>query len=295
MGMSRLNQYLYSKRGRWQYTRRVPSDVAHLDRRGTIRIGLKTASLDVARHRRDAMMLADEEYWALLQRNEQHSAPNGQLLSRYQAAKKRAMARGYIYTPIDTLVDEASLGEIMDRIATLKVQPKSVETIEAEALLGGVEETHMPISQAFALYTDTLCIGVLKGKSDSQKKTWRKPKERALANFIALFGDLPMDKITRKHGQDFYKWWGERVNPSDGSKGLNPNSANRDIGNIRTLFKSYWVYQGDHNRPNPFKGLNYTENYYKDIPAFENSWVREKILVPGLFKGLNQDARLIIY
>ena len=44
MGMSRLNQYLYSKRGRWQYTRRVPSEVAHLDRRGTIRIRLKTAS-----------------------------------------------------------------------------------------------------------------------------------------------------------------------------------------------------------------------------------------------------------
>ena len=295
MGMSRLNQYLYSKRGRWQYTRRVPSEVAHLDRRGTIRVGLKTASLDVARHRRDAMMLADDEYWALLQKNERGGSPCSSLLSRYQAAKKRAMARGYIYTPIDTLVDEASLGEIIDRISTLKAQPKSVETVEAEAILGGVEESHMTLSKAFTLYADTLCIGTLKGKSPSQKKTWRKPKERAIANFIALFGDLPMDQITRKHGQDFYKWWGERVNPADGSKGLNPNSANRDIGNMRTLFKSYWVYQGDHNRPNPFKGLNYTENYYKDIPAFENDWVRKKILVPGLFEGLNEDARLIVY
>ena len=167
MGMSRLNQYLYSKRGRWQYTRRVPSDVAHLDTRGTIRVGLKTASLDVARHRRDAMVLTDDEYWALLLKDENHGAASpssGQLLSRYQAAKKRAMARGYIYTPVDTLVDEASLGEIIDRITTLKAQPKSVETIEAEAILGGVQESHMPISQAFTLYTDTLCIGTLKGK-----------------------------------------------------------------------------------------------------------------------------------
>jgi len=152
-------------------------------------------------------MLADDEYWALLQKNERGGAPNGSVLSRYQAAKKRAMARGYIYTPIDNLVDEASLGEIIDRITTLRAQPKSVETIEAEAILGGVEETHMPISQAFTLYAETLCIGVLKGKSDSQKKTWRKPKERAIANFIALFGDLPMDQITRKHGQDFYRHW----------------------------------------------------------------------------------------
>ena len=142
MGMSRLNQYLYSKRGRWQYTRRVPSEVAHLDCRGTIRIGLKTDSLDVARHRRDAMMLADDEYWALLQKNERGGVPNGSVLSRYQAAKKRAMARGYIYTPIDNLVDEASLGVIIDRITTLKAQPKSVETVEAEAILEGVEETH---------------------------------------------------------------------------------------------------------------------------------------------------------
>ena len=120
------------------------------------------------------MMLADEEYWALLQKNERCGAATssgGQLLTRYQAAKKRAMARGYIYTPLDTLVDEASLGEIIDRITTLKAQPKSVETIEAEAILGGVEETHMPISKAFKLYTDTLCIGTLKGKSASQQKT----------------------------------------------------------------------------------------------------------------------------
>ena len=203
MGVSRLNQYLYSKRGRWQYTRRVPSEVAHLDPRGPIRIGLKTASLDVARHRRDSMMLADDEYWALLQSNERKGARNAsgpQLLSRYQAAKKRAMARGYIYTPVDTLVDDASLGEILDRITTLKAQPKSVETIEAEAILGGVEETHMPVSHAFTLYADTLCIGTLKGKSESQKKTWRKPKERAIANFIALFGDLQMDQILYEVG-----------------------------------------------------------------------------------------------
>lgn len=91
MGMSRLNQYLYSKRGRWHYTRCVPSEVAHLDRRGTIRVGLKTDSLDVARHRRDAMMLADNEYWALLQKNERNGASSIPLLSRYQAAKKRRL------------------------------------------------------------------------------------------------------------------------------------------------------------------------------------------------------------
>ncbi len=298
MGMTRLNQYLYSKRGRWQYKRRVPSELAHLDCRGTIRIGLKTGSLEVARHKRDAMMQADDEYWAMLQQTESGSSPQNDrtiLFSRYMAAKKRALARGYVFMPIDSLAQQASLGELVDRIQTLQKQPAMTEGIEAQAILGSVKETHMPVSQAFKLYADKLSIGTLKGKSAAQQKTWRKPKERALANFIALFGDLPMDKITRKHGQEFYKWWGERVNPPDGSKGLNPNSANRDIGNMRTLYNSYWVYQGQDTRSNPFKGLNYTENYYKDIPAFEDQWVRNKILIPNIFDGLNQDARLIIY
>ena len=35
------------------------------------------------------MMLADVEYWALLQKNERGGAPCGSLLSRYRAAKKR--------------------------------------------------------------------------------------------------------------------------------------------------------------------------------------------------------------
>jgi len=118
-------------------------------------------------------------------------------------------------------LDETSLGEIIDRTTTLKAQPKSVETVEAEAILGGVEESQIPISQAFKPYAYTLCIRTLKGKSDSQKKPWCKPKERAIANFIALFGDLPMDQITRQHGQDFYQWWGEHVKPADGSIGAN--------------------------------------------------------------------------
>jgi len=298
MGMSRLNQYLYNKRGRWQYTRRVPSDVAHLDPRGTIRVGLKTSSLDLARHKRDAMMLADDEYWAMLLKSETSiTADNDRsfLMSRYQSAKKRALARGYIYMPVDSLADNASLSEIIERISTLQKQPQSVETIEAEAILGGVKETHMPISEAFKLYTEKLSVGTLKGKSEAQKKTWFKPKQRAVANFIALFGDIPMDEITRKQGQAFYQWWGERINPEDDSKGLNPNSANRDIGNMRTLFKSYWAYQGEDTRSNPFKGLNYTENYYKDIPAFEDDWVRRKILIPGLFDSLNHEAKLIAY
>lgn len=297
MGMTNLNQYLFNKLGRWQYTRRVPSYVSHLDGRVTIRVGLRTASIEVARHRRDAMKLADDEYWSMLLSNDglDNSTIEGDVIrNRYRSAKNRAIARGYLYSPVNNLAELASLGEILHRISAVKNQPQA-ETIEAEALLGGVEEAHMPVSKAFSLYCDRLSVGTKKGKSEGQKKTWLKPKQRAISNFIKLFGDLPMDQITRKHGQEFYKWWGKRVNPEDGSKGLNPNSANRDLGNMRTLYKSYWAYDGDETRQNPFKNLNYTENFYKDIPPFEDDWVRSKILKPGIFNGLNEEAKLIIY
>jgi len=297
MSMIRLNQYLYNKRGRWHYVRRVPSFVAEFDDRGIIRAGLKTSSLDVARHRRDVMMQADDEYWAMLLNIDgdiNADTENQIIASKYKSAKHRAMARGYLYTPASSLADTASLDELLRRIADVAKFPNK-EMQEAEALLGGADKKYITVSQAFDLYCNKLSIGKLHGKSEAQKLTWKKPKLRAINNFINLFGDLPMDQITRKHGRDFFHWWGERINPADGSKGLNPNSANRDIGNLRTLFRTYWEFEGEEDRSNPFKKLNFTDNVYKDIPAFENDWVRTKILVPGILDGINREAQLITY
>lgn len=114
-------------------------------------------------------------------------------------------------------------------------------------------------------------------------------------NFIALFGDIAMDKITRKHGQNLHNWWGDRLQPKDGKKGLNPNSANRDIGNMRSLFEAYWKYEGDDRRENPFRLLRFTGVTYKDVPPFETEWMKTRILKPGIFDDVNEDARLIVY
>jgi hypothetical protein len=38
-------------------------------------------------------------------------------------------------------------------------------------------------------------------------------KVRSIEHFIALCGNLPMDKITRDHAQRFYEWWGDRIQP----------------------------------------------------------------------------------
>ncbi len=62
--MRDLNQYLQSRNGRWHYVRRIPKPYLQVDNRAMIRKSLRTASLEVARARRDALVEADNQYWS---------------------------------------------------------------------------------------------------------------------------------------------------------------------------------------------------------------------------------------
>ena len=104
--MRDLNQYLQSRNGRWHYVKRIPKSYLHVDNRAMIRKPLRTASLEVARARRDALVEADNQYWSTLS----YQDDSGKIglatkaaINRYQSAKRRAMARGFIYTPVDEL------------------------------------------------------------------------------------------------------------------------------------------------------------------------------------------------
>lgn len=291
--MRRLNQFLKDRKGRWHYQRRVPRRLHNIDPRGLICMSLRTGSLEVARARRDALAEADELYWAAISTETSRAAVEP-AVNRYRAAKARAMARGYVYTPIDDLAQEAQLGELLKRLKDVEAAPQA-EKPEAEALLGAAAPAAPKISEAFEIYCDQIAAGDLVGKSSSQLRLWKKTKKRAIINFIALHGDMTMDAIERKHAQEFYNWWGKRLKPKNGQKARHPNSANKDIGNLRTLYQRYWEFEGEENRENPFRRLRFTISNYKDIPPFDNVWMRTRILAPGVFDDLNEQARLIIY
>lgn len=291
--LNSLDQYLSSRNGTWYYVRRVPDLVADSDRRTFSRASLRTKSLEVARVRRDAMAEADDLYWASLVERPGASSPTA--LDRYKAAQKRAFARGYVYSPVTELVETAGLQEILERVMAVRQGSQKTEARDAEALLGTVEPVSMPISEAFDVYCRELAITDQLGKSEEQKASWKKVKLRAVKNFIALEGDLPMNEITRKHAQAFYKWWGQRLRPKGGARGLSPSSTNRDLGNLRALYRAFWTYEGEIERSNPFDKLSFAKKQFKDIPAFSDSWVMSRILVRGAFGRLNEQARLIVY
>jgi len=286
--MNRLNQYLLCRGGFWNYHRRVPKAYRDLDPRGTIRTALNTDSLQIARARRDALAKADEKLWHALQ-SELPSA-----LDAYEAACARAMARGFVYIPAEELAVQATMDEILERLK--KIEPSSpVATAEADAMLGLVEPTAVTITKAFQIYCEKICAVDLKGKSDTQIKNWTKVKRRAVNNFVAVCGDLPMNEIKRSHARQVYDWWSKRVNPTDDTKPLHANSANKDFTNLKTLFERFWAYEGDETRENPFRNLRFKNVVYKDIPPFEPDWIRSKILAPSMLADLNQEARCLVY
>lgn len=286
--MKRLNQYLKRRGDSWSYHRRVPKIYAELDTRGTIRTSLSTSSLEIARARRDALARADDLYWHSLKAK----SPNA--LDKYEAARQRAMARGFVYIPAEELAVSATLNHILERLERVDTSA-SAASADADAMLGLVKPVAMKMSEAFKVYCDTICATDLKGKSPAQIKNWTKVKRRAVNNFIAVCGDLPMDKVERSHAKQIFGWWSNRVNPTDGSKPLHANSANKDFTNLRTLFDRFWSYQGEEGRENPFRNLRFKNVVYKDIPPFKPDWIKDKILAPGAFDSLNEEARCIVY
>ena len=120
-------------------------------------------------------------------------------------------------------------------------------------------------------------VGDLKGKSPAQRKNWRKVKNRAVQNFIKLRGDKPMSDVTREDGQAFYEWWGARVDPKDGSKPVNANSANKDLTSLRILIREFWAYEGEPKRENPFADLRFKNGVYRTIPPLSTHWIETKL------------------
>lgn len=298
----KADKYLQFRENHWHYRRRVPTRYAPYDGRGTIRFSLKTESLNIARIRRDAQMHADEVYWASLIEKEDEPTELGlkqqrELAERrYRRACLQALARGFTYATADELASMSDTEELIERIRAASKASEEEQGIATESVLGGVERPSVTISDVFERYCNEIAIDDLIGKSDSQKRLWRKTKQRGVQYLINLIGDKPIDDITRADALAYYNWWKERIVPVEGQKALSPNTANRDIGNIRVVYGAYFKHIGEEDRLNPFRNLTFKAKKAKgEVLPFEDAWVRSRILVPGILDGINEQARNILY
>ena len=290
-----VDRYLILRGGRWHYVRRVPKHVTHIDSRGTVRTSLKTKSKDVARLRRDALEESDDNYWALLVLDG-GATPRKKMDSRYSAAKSRAMALGFVYKDALSISNEPLEG-LLRRVETLESDDRGVTSKrDVEALLGGVDAPIVLISEALEIYISEISPDHLKGKSVKQKKAWEKAPRRAVQGFIDLIGDKAFSSITRKDTVKYRDWWRDRVTGAGKSPAMSGNSANREIGNLRRMFRLYHSRIGQHDIQNPFRDLSFSDRKSdkKQVPPFETEFISGTILKRPALDGLNGEAALIM-
>ncbi len=300
------DRFLLKRGKRWYYQRRVPGQFSHLDQRRFAKVSLKTDSLEIVRLRRDHLAEADDEYWMALaielaEENANGPTVRAALEHRYKAAISRAMAYGFSYKPAEPLAESRSIAELMERIKTLEAQSSAdgdPKRADSEALLGGAPNpaSTIPVSEAFDLYVSKIAFDDQYNKSEAQRRSWEKTKRTSIDYFIEQMGDIPLSDITRDKALEYRDWWVERMQPQDGArKSVAPNTANRHIGNMRSLLQRYYKHIGETDFEDPFRDFYFSGKTEAKRASFTDDWVRSRILVPGLFDGLRLELRVLIY
>jgi len=284
------DRYLATVNGYYHYKRRVPFDLAHLDKRSPhVRKSLKTDDLALARRKRDKLEEADDALWAsMITETDVDPARR-----RYDAAVKRVEALDFVFHPgRDFEHNDEAFDDLVARLRLIFSKEDTMLDV-APALLGAIEVPKTTLTKAFDIYCDEIVADELVGKSKVQREQWKKVKQRAVNNFVAIISDKAMTDITVDDAQKVYRHWLGRIAPKKGSPTASASSGNRDIGNLRVLYGAYFKYQGDAKRQNPFDGLGYSGKK-KKRPPFPTPWLRDTIMGTGRLATLNDEARGIV-
>lgn len=290
MAVVDLDRFLQRRGNRWQYVRRVPAQVADADQRApVIRMSLKTSDLAVARIVRDALERADHDLWASMLREEDGDAA----LNRYRSAVRRATALGFSYRPATELESKATWQELAERMEVI-LDTRTPHVTESAAL-GGEPVPSVKLSDALKVYINEIAAPKLTRKSAQQKRKWKVVPTRAVNTFIKVVSDKSIGAITRDDAHKFYRFWLARIAPPDGAKPTHTaSSGNRQVGELRKIYREYHAFMGEKDKLNPFAGLSFEERMKTKRPPFPTAWLRDKILKTKVLAGLNEEARAIL-
>ncbi|WP_375458840.1 integrase [uncultured Enterovirga sp.] len=282
-----MADFLTNRGGVWTYNRRVPLAFAELDKRAFVRQTTKLRVADdprgiKARRIADRINTETEAYWRGLVEGQAAEAKR-----RYDAARRRARAFGFDYATAVELA-ERPVVEILDRIERL-VQRRAVDDHTAvAAVLGGESPPEIMLSGLFDEY-EAASRASIADLSEDQRRKWRNPKKRALANLITVVSDKPLHRITRGDALDFQTWWQDRIL----SDGVEIGTANKDIGHINRMLRIVDKRHRIGLAP-LFGDLRIEGETERSRQAFTAAFVRDRILAAGALDGLNDEARDIL-
>lgn len=280
--------YLTKREGFWHYARRVPLAFSELDKRGIVRQSTKVRIADDprgarARRAADQINAEVEAYWRGLIEGQA-----GEARRRYDAARKRARSLGFDYAPAAELPARGR-DEVMRRLeALMTMREPGGDPSEVAAVLGGESVPAITLSALFDEY-EALEQASLKDLSEDQRRKWRNPKKRAVANLMSVIGDKALHTISRADALDFREWWQDRVL----EEGVEIATANKDIGHLNRMVRTL-----DRRKrlglPVLFGDLRIEGETTGSRPPFAPEFVRTKLLKPAALAGLNDEARDVV-
>ncbi|TIW26558.1 MAG: integrase [Mesorhizobium sp.] len=282
--------YLFKRNGNWHYVRRVPKEMAALDKRVFVRHSTKIKILDdpqgVGAGRAAAAFNREvESYWKGLREGKAAEAQN-----RYAAARSRVRQIGFDYATVEELAAKRSTAEILTRLEHLIAGKANIESpTDVAAVLGGEEMKAPKASELFDEF-EKLQRASIADFSDDQLRKWRNPRKRAITNFITSAGDKEITRYTRGDALDFRTWWQDRVL----EEGVQIDTANKDIGHINNMFHALDTALRLGMDP-VFGSLRIAGGQYVQRPPFDPKFVQDNLLKQSAMDTLNPEARRVIY
>jgi integrase len=180
------------------------------------------------------------------------------------------------------------IDQVLERIEVLIADNRVENPAIRKAVLGGVEQPKIMLSDLAAEYEATQKTALSKMSADQQRK-WKATKKRAAEILIEQRGDKAIQDLTREDALGYVDWWEQRVV----ADGLKANTANKNIshiaGMIRAVSKRHQL-----KLDNVFAGTRIQGVKDGSRAPFTTKFICETILADGALADLNDEARDIV-
>ena len=189
-------------------------------------------------------------------------------------------------------VSASPLAELLARVNATQTKFGTPDAGTAEAKLGGVAEPGLMLSGLVA-HVEKISAFENRFKSSQQMRLWRNDPKRSVANLIATLGeDGPVGRIGSANARVNRKWWKARLATED----LKAESANKDLTYMSEMLWRYYDHLEHPDPPRPYAGVTIKDRHAKRARKKEVrvDWITGRWLKPGVFDGLNDEARDIL-
>jgi integrase len=273
---------VYLRGSSYHLRKRVPLRFRRVEEREIIAISLHTDSPSEARRKGEEVWSHLIQGWEAALRGDATSAR-----LRYDSAKEIADRRGFTYLPAPS-VAELPLGEILRRVDGITTRrDRAPDQRTGDALLGGVEDPGMTVSEALEEFWK-ISIDQVRGKTPDQVRRWENPKRKAIANFIKVVSDKRLDQITREDASKFRDWWNAKID----KEGLSSNSAIKDFTHVAHTLRTVAEAKGI-KADLPLGKLKIKATPKAERLPFSDKHIKDVLLKAGALDGMNEEARTI--